>query len=404
MDIVHVVENLDDTYGGPARSIPNLAARTRSLGYGARLCSVAWSPDESNDVIEREGLAWQRYRLVGPRPIGFSPALFAALRDGRGGEDSILHLHNLWNGVAVAAYLAARRSDRPLVVSPRGSLYPWSLAQGRSRKRLAWRVFQKRALDSAAFVHVTEELELHRARELGITAPVAVVPNCVEQLPVDMLERWLDKRERRPAGRRVFLFLSRVHKKKGADLLLRAWARSAAASRGGVLKIVGPAEPGYRSTLDGLVAQLGIGKSVEFMGMLRHQLREAEFLAADVFVLPSHTENFGVAIVEALARGLPVLTTTGTPWPAIRVRGAGWWIELSVDNIVAALDDAATRSRAELRGMGENGAAIAREYGCDRQAERMAAAYEWVRGGDRPSFLHTSEHAQIQRCLSTRLY
>lgn len=387
MKIIHVVENLDDEYGGPARSVANLAANMRALGYRSHLYSVAWRAGESNEVIKREGLNWHQFGLLGPRKVGLSPALHRALARDWECEDRLIHLHNLWTGVSLSAFAAATRRNVPFVVSPRGALYRWCLAQGRVRKWLAWKVFQKRALERAALIHVTEEFELQRVRELGIRTPVAVVPNCVEQMPAEALERWLTEREQR-RGRRVFLFLSRVHKKKGIDLLLKAWSDSKAPRMGAILRIAGPAEPRYQRELDALVARLAIRGSVEFIGMVRRDHRQEEFLGADVFVLPSHTENFGVAIAEALARGLPVVTTTGTPWQAIRERDAGWWIDLAHNNLVAALNEAATRSRSELRKNGEMGIAIiAKDYGCNRQAKDMARAYEWVSGGARPSFL-----------------
>jgi glycosyltransferase involved in cell wall biosynthesis len=383
--IFHVIENLDDTYGGPSRSVPNLAASTIRLGGEARLLSVEWHAAEHNDVVQREQLSWKNYPLLGPRKVCFSPRLIQALNAQIPSRDSVIHLHTLWNSVAVASFWAARKNKIPLVVSPRGALYSWSLAQGRIRKSLAWQVFLKRALQRAALIHVTEPNEARAVRELGISAPLIIVPNGVEQIPSALLRGWFSLRSARLEAPLRYLFLSRIHKKKGVDVLLKAWARSVARTRGGQLDIAGPfATPAYEREICLLVDTLGVKDSVRFLGMLTGEDRERAFLGADVFVLPSHTENFGVAIVEALARGLPVITTKGTPWRSISENDAGWWLELSEDMLRSTLDEASELSRAALLAMGERAVSLARNFAWERQAQELLAAYNWVLGGPKP--------------------
>jgi glycosyltransferase involved in cell wall biosynthesis len=392
--IAHVVENLDDTYGGPARSVPNLAARSRDLGWSVRLYSVQWSTTERNDVVDREALDWVRCGLRGPRKICFSPQLLRSLQSLETATRPIIHLHTLWNAASLCAVRVAMDKRIPLVISTRGALFPWALSQGRLRKSLAWRAFVRAALQKAALVHVTEPREASVVRGLGISTPLILVPNGVEQAPAPGLEARFDLHAAERNGSRTFLFLSRIHKSKGVDLLLEAWSRSVARQLGGRLEIVGPcASPAYQSELQRRASDLGIAGTVRFLGMLRGAERERMFSDADVFVLPSYTENFGVAIVEALARGLPVITTTGTPWRAIEDQRAGWWIDLTIDNLVSALDDAAGYPRETLLAMGHNAVNLARQFGWEEKAHALSEAYQWIFGGPQPGALITDGSA-----------
>lgn len=350
--------------------------------------SVAWSPTERNDVICRERLDWDRFQLVGPRKICIGRGFANALSTWASRRQAIIHLHTLWNGVSVASIRAARAGQVPLVVSVRGALYPWSLSQGRIRKSVAWRFFLRNALQHAAFIHVTEPNEAQAVRGLGITGPIMVVPNGVEQVSTNELRNAFLFRSGRADRGKTYLFLSRIHKKKGLDILLQAWSLSIARGMAGQLIVAGPfASHAYEKEIRTLVNELGVGDSVRFLGMLTGNEREDAFRMADVFVLPSHSENFGVAIVEALARGLPVLTTTGTPWKAVEINCAGWWIELSVGQLTKHLDIIARMPRNQLAVMGESAVALAANFSWDTQAKRVQAGYEWALGGAEPEEL-----------------
>jgi len=146
MKIVHVVEGLDDSYGGPAKSVPFLAHYCRRHGAEPLLLSTRYAGDDSNEVIADKGLRWEVYDTQGPAKLRYSLGLRNRLTElaSQADKRTIFHLHNLWNFVSYETYRAARQFGIPLVISPRGSLFPWSLSQGRVRKQLAWQLFQKR--------------------------------------------------------------------------------------------------------------------------------------------------------------------------------------------------------------------------------------------------------------------
>jgi glycosyltransferase involved in cell wall biosynthesis len=182
-------------------------------------------------------------------------------------------------------------------------------------------------------------------RRLGLNQPVAIVPNGVD-VP-DHLEA------RRSADVRTLLFLSRLHPGKGLLDLVEAWA--AVRQPGWRIVIAGGDEGGHQAEVERLIHQKGLASDFTWVGFVNGEAKQACFAQADVFVLPTHSENFGIAIAEALAHGLPVITTTGAPWPGLLTHRCGWWVEPGVPGIASALTQALACSPEELNAMGQRG-------------------------------------------------
>lgn len=330
-------------------------------------------------------------RVVIP-PLGWS---LEYRRDWLGHDADILHTHGLWQHPSWGALEWKRRYKRPHVVSVRGMLEPWAWRHMAWKKRPVWWLWERRNLESASLLHATSEQELQSFRERGLTAPIAIIPNGVE-VPLAASEGL--KVEGRRSGvirvktnhdLRTALFLSRLHPKKGLPLLLEAWAKVDAAGWG--LRIVGPDEGGHEAELKRLCASLGLSTSAEapdviFSGPLTGNAKERAYQDADLFILPTHSENFGIAVAEALAHGVPVITTHGAPWELLVEEGCGWWVPVTVDGIAGALADATKRAPDELAAMGKRGrAVVADRFSYDKIAAEMIACYEWVLGnGPRP--------------------
>jgi glycosyltransferase involved in cell wall biosynthesis len=146
---------------------------------------------------------------------------------------------------------------------------------------------------------------------------------------------------------------------------------------GWTLKIAGPDEAGHRAVVEQAVRKAGLERVVTFTGALAGEAKRRALAMADLFVLPTHSESFGIAIAEALAHGLPVLTTRGAPWPMLPARDCGWWVEPSVDGLADGLADATRQERTTLDAMGARGRALVEaEYGWDRVADRFLALYD----------------------------
>jgi glycosyltransferase involved in cell wall biosynthesis len=352
--------SLKPSYGGPAFSVSALAAALARSGARVTLWAADGSATASPLVAAGDGLT-----LSGG---GVPEALTAA------GSVDVIHDNGLWlpHNHRLAGLARSRGITR--VVSLRGMLEPWAMAHKGLKKRLAFALYQRRDLSRAAVLHATSDEEAANAARLGLGRPIRVVPNGVD-LPVT-----LPPRAGSPDGRRTALFLGRIYPVKGLPLLVEAWSR--VRPEGWRLVIAGPDEASHRAEVEALVARLGLGREIAFPGAIAPEDRTALYGSADVFILPSHSENFGMAVAEALAHGVPVLTTRGTPWPMLAERGCGWQVETSVPGLEGGLRAALAKPAQELAGMGAAGRAFMQAaFGWDAVARRMHDLYVAARAG-----------------------
>jgi glycosyltransferase involved in cell wall biosynthesis len=248
----------------------------------------------------------------------------------------------------------------------------WSREHRQVKKRVAMALYQRKHLMRAAMLHATSEQEVEDIRSVGITRPIAMIPNGVD-LPDNI------RKGQSTDSTRMVLFLARMHKVKGIPLLLNAWSQ-VRPSRW-ELMIVGPDEAGYRKEMEALAECLGIASSVRFFGNADSVTKAALYGQAELFILPSHSENFGLVVAEALSYGVPVITTKGTPWKALATTGSGWWVDAEIGAIRSALADAVSRPTATLRAMGQRGRElIGSDYSWKSVAERLIRCYQWVLG------------------------
>jgi glycosyltransferase involved in cell wall biosynthesis len=315
-------------------------------------------------------------------PLGWSASYGKVLKVT---EADILHTHGLWQHPSWAALAWKRRYGKPHVVSVRGMLEPWAWQHKAWKKRPVWWLWEQRNLQSASLLHATSEQEARSLRERGLTAPIAVIPNGVD-LPVERAglgEPTSSSLQHPPSISqdpvRTALFLSRVHPKKGLPILVEAWAR--VRPENWILHIVGPDEGEHLAELKQQVTVLGLGDRIRFSGGLTGDAKEAAFWNSGLFILPTHSENFGIAVAEAMAHGLPVITTHGAPWKLLEEESCGWWVPVSVDGIAAALDDATRRSIEELSAMGERGReVVTQRFAWERIAGDFLECYRWLLG------------------------
>jgi glycosyltransferase involved in cell wall biosynthesis len=377
MRVIHTIASTRLDHGGTSRSVPALCDALAELGVDVHLVAgrpadervpCGWPKDVRRVHAIKES---SRVRAWG---IGskFRETL-AKLCSGTGDDGrTIIHDHGLWLATNHAAATFARsRRGVFRVVSPRGMLAAWSMRQGKFKKRTAWHAYQRRDLASAQAFHATSGTEAAEIRNLGLTQPIGVVPNGI-RFPETIA------RTAGADGRRMMLFLSRIHPKKGLLNLMRAW-KAAAPPPEWRLVIAGPDEGGHRAELERAVADMEIGDQVSFPGEIADADKWRWYASADVFVLPSFSENFGLVVAESLAAGTPVITTTGTPWRDMATHQCGWWVEPSQTPLSEAIREAYSLMPEEREAMGARGAAWAREdFAWERAARDMRAFYEDV--------------------------
>jgi glycosyltransferase involved in cell wall biosynthesis len=356
-------------YGGPAVSVPRLASALAARG----LSVVLWAPDGSAKSISKNyagtGIEYRYGKLADDLCFG--------------GRPDIIHDNGIWLPHNHAVAKASRDLGIARVVTPRGMLEPWPMSQRALKKRAAWFLYQKRDLETADILHCTAKSEAKNIASLGLRPECFVVPNGVD-LPSENGTRTGDKASAdsvsplESIGRsRRMLFMSRVHPKKGLPMLLEAWA--SLAIEGWELVIAGPSEEGHDKDVLDQVNRLGLSRVVQYLGPVYDDEKRALMLSADVFVLPTHSENFGMVVAEALSFEKPVLTTTGAPWEVLLTENCGWWVEPTVPSIRDGLVAAISASDADRRAMGARGRSVVKErFSWEKIGGEMESVYKAV--------------------------
>lgn len=393
MRICHVVASVNRNIGGPAVSVPRLTAALAARGSDLQLATLDYQehgPQTPASGVKVTSLA------AGPitRALrGWSPELRRHMQGVARSGVHLIHNHGLWMFPNLYAREAATSFGVPLVISPRGMVEQWSLGRSRWKKWLVWHAFERANLAAASLFHATSREEADSIRALGFSQPVAVIPNGIElPEPAPPGGRALLE-EKFPAlrGRRWLLFLSRLHPKKGVLELLRVWQRLHAQFPDWHLVLAGPSLDGYDATVRAAINELQLTARVTLTGMVADELKDSTWAGAELFVLPTYSENFGVAVAEALAHGVPALTTCGAPWRGLIEHRCGWWIEMTEAELAATLASALATPAGELRAMGARGRDwMNRDFSWAGVAQQMEAAYaHLLRRAERPGHILT---------------
>jgi glycosyltransferase involved in cell wall biosynthesis len=306
--VLHVSSILDPAAGGIAVAVIALAEAQHRAGANVSVVATYSKPeDRPAERLRAQGIHTEQ---VGPckPPLWRHPQIVPTLRRLIPQAD-IVHIHALWEEVQYQAARLCRKFGVPYVITPHGMLDPWSLSQGALKKKLYLALRMRRNLDAAAAIHFTTDTERDLVKPLKLRPPAIVEPNGVDLAEFEDLPPRGTFRARFPqlGDRPAPIFLGRLNYKKGFDLLIPAFARTQI-SKDTILVIAGPDAENYRATIERMMSEHGVApERVIFTGMLRGRERVEALVDADLFVLPSYQENFGIAVVEALAAGTPVL-------------------------------------------------------------------------------------------------
>jgi len=383
--VAHLTWLMSNRGGGIPPVVAALARAQSGAGVAAEILGVAdpLAPPAA-------GLpSSQVFPAAGPLALGRAPGLGRALS---AAQPDLVHLHGLFTWPSRDARDFGRRTGRPVVVSPHGMLEPVALARSAWKKRLFRLFVEDDNLRRAACLHALNAPEARSFRAFGLTNPIAVVPNGVE-LPGEgaVPERGAFRRRfpSLPAGK-LLLFLGRLHPKKGLHPLVDAWAKLEAAGAlerdGWTLVVAGPDQLGHEDEVKRHVAERGLGGRIHFVGPLWDEAKAEALAAADAFVLPSFSEGFSVAVLEAMAYRLPVVITRACNFDVERP-GAGLLCDAEPGSLAGALDALLSRTDGERAALGAAGRALVeREYGWPAVAASLIAVYAWLfGGGERPA-------------------
>jgi glycosyltransferase involved in cell wall biosynthesis len=366
MRIVHVIDTLDPAHGGPPAVAENLAKAQAALGHDVRL---AIQLGAESRLVPTVNLPPHSALQVFRRPHAEVVALVE--------RADILHLHGVWEPLLAATASAARAAGRPYIITPHGMLDPWSLAQGPWKKKLALVMGFGRMLNEAGTLHVLNGDEQRLLAPLQLKSPCEVIPNGIflDDLDPPPDPGIFRSRQPGPGDRPYILFLSRLHYKKGLDLLADAFAAIADKHPQVDLVVTGP-DGGEERPFRDRIERLSLTKRTWITGPLYGAEKWSALGGASVFCLPSRQEGFSVAILEALACRAPVVVSENCHFPEVAEVGAGQVVRLNAKAIGAALD-AVLSDRSAGRIMAQAGRALVEQrFTWPKVAAQMLALYE----------------------------
>lgn len=363
--------------GGPATSTYLTLQGLRQHGVDAKIAMYHLSSDDvlrGNDVP----IIWCKKPWEGR--FAYSPCM---KRELRGVENiDIYHAQGIWQYPTYALCDAARQLGKPYLITPRGMLYPQDISKShKTFKLLSLRLRLLSDLNSSACVHVTCEEEMNVCRDIGVVAPIAVIPNPAETK--DYMPKAHD-------GIFRLGYLGRLSPRKNVEMLIRAFANPTL--KEAELVIIGGGDSHYEKFLHQEVSRLGL-KNVVFKGFLNGQEKDETLATISVLAMPSGFENMGNVVLEALARGIPCIATTGSPWRNLQDFNCGWWVNCTQDDIEEAILKAFSTPQTVLDEMGESGRKLVSEkYSVDSVASKMKILYEWIlHKSEQPSFVFTND-------------
>jgi len=359
--------------------------------------SAIWCLDRNSEInwaSKSTGIKMQNlinFTAIGPKRYGFSYKMeIEAKRNSS--NYSIIHQHGIWTLQSRLPILFKKSNSRiPIVVAPHGSLDSYAMKKSKLKKLIAFSLYENKNLRQANCLHAVGENEITHFRDFGLKNPIAVIPNGISL--DNKVEKGDAEKFRKdfaiPINKRILLYLSRVTPKKGLPILIESISLNVDKFKDWLLVIVGDDEFGHKAELLKLINQRKLNNFIKFVGPLFDKDKLNAFYSAEIYVLPSHSEGAPVAILEALASGLPVLTTKACPWKILEAKKCGWWVEDNVVEISKALNIAIGLSKHSLKEMGKIGKKLVlNNYNWQNSAKMTIQLYEWLLGiNQKPSFV-----------------
>ena len=380
MRIIHIISSLKEV-SGPTQSVTNLCNEQIKKNQDVTLVSGDFK-NASNPPHFSKTFALG----VGPKKLGRSPSLFRWLKSQcQENENIILHNHSMWHILALYGSWVKKSYNVKLIQSPRNALADYSLKSGSRLKPLYWKMLQEKSLKNVDCFHATSQAEYEDIRALGFRQPVAIIPNTVNVIE-DI------KAKKNISNLRTLSYLGRIHPEKGLETLLSAWAEIFKVHQNWHLNLVGTGDKKYLSYLKKFAKNHGLER-VRFLDSVTGSAKWQTYHHSDLFILPSPSENFGMAVAEALACSTPVVTTYGTPWKDLPVKGAGWCVNFGVEGLRLGLSEAMNKSSDELAQMGILGKKwIKEDFSSKKVGHEMDQVYNWLLGETKnvPSCLITN--------------
>jgi glycosyltransferase involved in cell wall biosynthesis len=385
MNIAFIMQYLTERFGGPVSIVKNVGPVLTGLGHDVSYWATVENRDRKD--ISLKGSV-HMYDPVWPRSWFRSNELAEDLRNEMTSID-ILHINGFWGHPVYAASKVARKRNAPYILSPHGCLSPWSLRNTflkRIKKKLYFDHISVPIMNESVCLHACSLLEAEHFRMVDYKGPITIIPNGVDTNEFsdgDSAEAeviWPDLKDRP-----VVLFMSRLSPEKGLDMLIPMWAEliKTASCKDALLVIAGPDVRGYIKVVEALIKKYNIASNILLTGMVQGQEKIALLRRADIFILPSYSENFGIVVAEALSCATPVITTTGAPWKELQDVDAGRWVSPESSELGEAVRELLAMSDSKRKEMGSRGRSLVyKNYSWDSIARKMVTVYNCILDGE----------------------
>lgn len=366
MKILETITDLNLSSGGAVTSTLNSYGLLRERGINIDMVTLLpYSDDDAYLGKGYDGI--NALPFDGKTQFVYSKNLKSFLEANRGYD--IYHANGIWTYPTYKTIRVARKEDKPCIVTIHGMLNRDALKMTSFKKQIFLKLFQKQDLQSIAYIHAASEYEAECIRELGITTPIAVIPNGVVDYGI--------KHSFSNDGIIRFGFVGRTDPVKNIDVLLSAWHKLGSKAKNCQLIIIGGGnDTQYSKKLHTFVSEHNIN-NVVFTGLLSKENTLQEMAKLDYLILPSRSENFGMVVPEALSMGIPCIATKGTPWEELNTNNCGWWIDGNEKSITDAIIEAIDISTTDYNLMATNGVDLVKsKYSINKTANQLIDLYK----------------------------
>lgn len=387
MKLLHVIPSVSAIRGGPSQAVLEMVKGLRQQGIES---SIVTTDDNgatqldvpTDDWIVYQGIPVHFFPRFSPnissvKEFSFSSALTLWLRQNIKAYD-LIHIHAIFSYPSTIAMAIARSQNVPYIVRPLGQLCEWSLQQSASKKRLYLQLIERANLNHSQGLHLTSDQEKKEVENLYLNCPSFVVPHGLDLPPtIENARKLLRSRFGLSENEKIVLFLSRIHPKKGLDYLISALSNLAEYHFTFIL--AGGGDTFYEAEIRYLLEESGISSRTILPGFVEGETKAMLLQGADLYALTSHSENFGVAVLEALAAGLPAIVTPGVALSdEIQRYKLGYVSELSVDAITSTLERCFASPEAAIQ-MGKRAQQFAlKNYTWQRNADNLIEIYKTI--------------------------
>lgn len=393
INILHVVQSLDPITGGPAICVPSLCRELSYLDCNIYLLTKSMGKHYAVEDYGKSKLVHKRFHISDL--ITMFQEVFPDLSNSMCDID-IVHLHEIWpiENAIIGNY--AKQKGIKLIVSPHSSLLPNDINKTfvkQIKKWLAWNIYLRNSFQTLNGIHATALNELDSIKSIGFKTNVALISNGINPNEFkDLPDREVFKKYFPDLyGKKILLFFSRIDPKKGLSLLARAWVKLAKKFPEWHLLIVGPDTNNHWAHIKVILESSCAKKQYTYSGFLHGEAKYAVLNAAQLFILPTYWENFGLVVAEAMMAKTPVITTTETPWEDIVTAGCGWIVKPNCEELITIMDHALSLDENFLNDMGSRGHEfIKKNYNWKDVAQKMREFYNFILfGGVSPDYVHS---------------